>query len=74
MFDFVRIETKSDLKKGEATMAMAIQPTPVLKGKEARAFRDKIEREASVKIPPVATPNVSKVRELILAKRNGGKK
>ncbi|WP_353118746.1 hypothetical protein [Nitratidesulfovibrio sp.] len=55
-------------------MAMAIKPTPVLKGKEARAFRDKIEREVSSKVPPVATPNVSKVRELILAKRTCGSK
>lgn len=53
-------------------MAMAIKPTPVLKGKEARDFRERIEREASSKVQPVATPNVSKVRELILAKRNGG--
>lgn len=48
-------------------MAARIGPTPILRGNDAEEWRQKVEEEKDVKLGPVPTPDLEKLRQTILA-------
>jgi len=55
-------------------MARPIEPTPVLKGREARKFLDKIEKDLKCPAYLISTPKLENARELVRGYAKKGKK
>lgn len=55
-------------------MALPISPTPVLRGRDAKRFDEKIIVDLKTKMPLIATPKLEEARKLAIEYANKGKK